>query len=211
MGTVFHEVMEDLNLKLLKGKVVEKNELEEIVIDYYKPMFDIKEDDEAFEEFKNNVEDYYYKYSINREVLESEFNFELFRDNYLLNGAIDLVYKDSNDEVVILDYKYAEYDEDHIGGYEKQSYIYTSALREIPEYKKYDIKKAIIHFVKSDYQHVVDIDEDLMEKEKKNLSVVADKIKDEVFEKEPEKLKNCEKCAYRTFCKPKEFAQELYG
>ena len=210
MGTVFHEVMEDLNLKLLKGKVVEKNELEEIVIDYYKPMFDIKEDDEAFEEFKNNVEDYYYKYSINREVLESEFNFELFRDNYLLNGAIDLVYKDSNDEVVILDYKYAEYDEDHIGGYEKQSYIYTSALREIPEYKKYDIKKAIIHFVKSDYQHVVDIDEDLMEKEKKNLSVVADKIKDEVFKKEPEKLKNCEKCAYRTFCKPKEFAQELY-
>lgn len=210
MGTVFHEVMEDLNLKLLKGKVVEKNELEEIVIDYYKPMFDIKEDDEAFEEFKNNVEDYYYKYSINREVLESEFNFELFRDNYLLNGAIDLVYKDSNDEVVILDYKYAEYDEDHIGGYEKQSYIYTSALREIPDYQKYDIKKAIIHFVKSDYQHVVDIDEDLMEKEKKNLSVVADKIKDEVFEKEPEKLKNCEKCVYRTFCKPKEFAQELY-
>ena len=210
MGTVFHEVMEDLNLKLLKGKVVEKNELEEIVIDYYKPMFDIKEDDEAFEEFKNNVEDYYYKYSINREVLESEFNFELFRDNYLLNGAIDLVYKDSNDEVVILDYKYAEYDEDHIGGYEKQSYIYTSALREIPEYKKYDIKKAIIHFVKSDYQHVVDIDENLMEKEKENLSLVADKIKDEEFNKEPEKIKNCEKCAYRTFCKPKEFAQELY-
>ena len=25
------------------------------------------------------------------------------------------------------------------------------------------------------------------------------------------KLKKCEKCSYRTFCKPKEFAQELYG
>ena len=210
LGTVFHEIMEDLNLKLLDGKVVEGDELEEIIIKYYKPMFDIKEDDAAFEEFKNHVVEYYKKYSVNREVLESEFNFELFRDNYLLNGAIDLVYKDSNDEVVILDYKYAEYDEDHIGGYEKQSYIYTSALREIPEYQKYDIKKAIIHFVKSDYEHVVNIDEEQMEKEKENLSVVADKIKDEVFEKEPEKLKNCEKCAYRTFCKPKEFAQELY-
>ena len=44
-----------------------------------------------------------------------------------------------------------------------------------------------------------------------NTKYVADKIKDEVFEKEPEKLKNCEKCAYRTFCKPKEFAHELYG
>ena len=211
MGTVFHEIMEDLNLKLLEGKIVDDNELDDIIINYYKPMFDIRENDEAFDEFKNNVKDYYHKYSINREVLESEFNFELFRDNYLLNGAIDLVYKDDNGEVVILDYKYAEYDEDHIGGYEKQSYIYTSALREIPEYQKYDIKKAIIHFVKSDYEHIVDIDEEKMEKEKENLSVVADKIKDEVFEKEPEKLKNCEKCAYRTFCKPKEFAHELYS
>ncbi|MBQ2962609.1 ATP-dependent DNA helicase [Methanobrevibacter sp.] len=210
MGTVFHEIMEDLNLKLLDGKVVDGEELEEIIIKYYKPMFDIKKDDDAFEEFKNHVKEYYNNYSVNREVLESEFKFELFRDNYLLNGAIDLVYKESNGEVVILDYKYAEYDENHIGGYEKQSYIYTSALREIPEYQKYDIKKAIIHFVKSDYQHVVNIDEELMEKEKENLSVVANKIKDEEFKKEPEKIKNCEKCAYRTFCKPKEFAHELY-
>ncbi len=211
LGTVFHEIMEDLNLKLLDGKIVDNDELEEIIIKYYKPMFDIKENDAAFEKFKKDVEDYYFNYSVNREVLESEFNFELFRDNYLLNGAIDLVYRDSDDEVVILDYKYAEYDEDHIGGYEKQSYIYTSALREIPEYQKYDIKKAIIHFVKSDYPHVVNIDEKIMEEEKENLSVVADKIRDEVFEKEPEKVKNCEKCAYRTFCKPKEFAHELYG
>lgn len=210
LGTVFHEIMEDLNLKLLEGKVVENDELEDIIIKYYKPMFDIKESDEAFDKFKKDVKDYYFNYSLNREVLESEFNFELFRDNYLLNGAIDLVYNDSDGEVVILDYKYAEYDEDHIGGYEKQSYIYTSALREIPEYKKYDIKKAIIHFVKSDYPHVVNIDERIMEEEKENLSVVADKIRDEIFEKEPEKVKNCEKCAYRTFCKPKEFAHELY-
>ena len=210
MGTVFHEIMEDLNLKLLEGKRVDNDELEEIIIKYYKPMFDIKKDDEEFEKFKKDVEDYYFNYSVNREVLESEFNFELFRDNYLLNGAIDLVYKDSDDEVVILDYKYAEFDEEHIGGYEKQSYIYTSALREIPEYQKYDIKKAIIHFVKSDYPHVVNIDEKTMEEEKENLSVVADKIKDEIFEKEPEKDKECAKCSYRTFCKPKEYAHELY-
>ena len=84
MGTVFHEIMEDLNLKLLEDKIVEGDELEEIIVKYYKPMFDLKEDDEAFEEFKNNVKEYYYEYSVNREVLESEFNFELFRDNYLL-------------------------------------------------------------------------------------------------------------------------------
>ena len=35
-------------------------------------------------------------------------------------------------------------------------------------------------------------------------------VKDEIFEKEPEKDDNCVKCSYRTFCKPKEYAHELY-
>ena len=47
--------------------------LSEIIIKYYKPMFDIKKDDDAFEEFKNHVKEYYDNYSVNREVLESEF------------------------------------------------------------------------------------------------------------------------------------------
>ena len=209
-GSVFHEIMEELNLKLLDGITVNNDELEEIIIKHYKPMFDINENDEEFEEFKNNVIDYYYKYSVNREVLEAEFDFELFRDNYLLNGAIDLVYRESDGEVVILDYKYAEFDENHIDGYIKQSYIYTSALREIPEYKKYDIKKALIHFVKGDYQYVVEIDESIMDDEKDHLSVIAGKIKDGVYEKEPEKPEECSRCSYRYFCKPKEFAHELY-
>lgn len=209
-GSVFHEIMEELNLKLLEGEIADNEKIDEIIIKHYKPMFDIKEDDSEFEEFRKHVRDYYRNYSIKREVLESEFNFELFRDNYVLNGAIDLVYKEDNGEVVILDYKYADYDEDHIDGYKKQSYIYTSALREIPEYEKYDIKKAYIHFVKSDTLYPVDIDEKVMEDEKENLSVVAGKIKDKIFLKEPEKPHECGRCSYRYFCKPKEFAQQLY-
>lgn len=209
-GSVFHEIMEELNLKLLDGITVSKEELEEIIINHYKPMFDIEEGDEEFKEFKNNVINYYYKYSVNREVLEAEFDFELLRDNYLLNGAIDLVYREENGEVVILDYKYAEFDENHIDAYVKQSYIYASALREIPEYEKYDIKKAIIHFVKGDKPYVVDIDEERMNNEKANLNVIAGKIKNDEYERKPEKAEECSRCSYRYFCKPKEYASQLY-
>ena len=215
-GSVFHNIMEELNLKLIEGEVVGKEELAEITEKHYKPMFDIEEDPKAYEEFKNNVEKYYKEYSVNRETLEAEFNFELFIDNYVLNGFIDLIYRDSNGELVVLDYKYAKYVEGHIDGYIKQSYIYTLALRQIPEFRDYKISKAIIHFVlgdeqsDKDYQYEVEIDEEVMQKELANLREVSSKISNGVFEKEPEKAENCKQCPYRSFCKSKEFAEELY-
>ena len=229
-GTVFHEIMQNLNLKLKDGEIVSEEKLAEITYDAYNQMFDIekayssseedlsKEDKQKiadYEEFKNNVKEYYYKFSVNREVLDAELDFELFRGNYILNGAIDLIYKDSDGELVVLDYKYAKYKPDHIDGYEKQSYIYASALKEIPEYEA-DIKKAIIHFVLGDddsdepYAYEVPIVESTMNEEKGRLKEVANKIYDEVYEKEPEKAEECNHCSYRYFCKPKQFARELY-
>ena len=229
-GSVFHNIMENLNRKLKDGKVVSNEELEKIIYDNYNSMFDIericsipKEDLSKenlqkindYEEFKANVEEYYDKYSVNREVLDAELDFELFRDDHILNGSIDLIYRESNGEVVSLDYKYAEYDEDHIDAYEKQAYIYASALREIPEYKDYDIKKAYIHFVlgdRKDNPYVVEIDENKMKEELNYISVVAREINNasDGFEKEPEKEGECVKCSYRYFCKPEDFAHELY-
>lgn len=209
-GTVFHEIMETVNLKLKDGQKVTDDELSQITYDTYKSMFDIEENPDEYEEFRENVFKYYNEYSINREVLEAELDFEIFKGDYLLNGAIDLIYKFSDDEIVILDYKYAQYDEDHINGYTKQLYIYASALREIPEYVNYKIKKAITHFVLDDYQHEVVIDDDVMNDEFARLNEVAGEISEGVFEKKPEKQENCMKCQYRYFCKPKEFAWQLY-
>ncbi len=208
-GSAFHEIMEKVNLMLIKGQTVSKEDLAEITQDCYNSMFDIEDNKEEFEEFKNNVENYYFKYSQKRETLEAEYDFELFIDNYILNGSIDLIYRDSDGELVILDYKYAEYDENHIDGYIKQSYIYALALSKIPEYGKL-IKKAIIHFVLSDYEYEVEIDEDVLAQEFENIRVVSENIRNGIFEKEPEKVEECAHCSYRYFCKPKEFAHELY-
>ena len=235
-GSVFHEIMEKLNQKLIKGETVSKEKLEYITTEHYKSMFDIEENKDEFEEFKKKVEEYYYKYSLNREVLAAEFDFELYIDDnllkkyedllkeygfdlkkphidFILNGAIDLIYKVSEDEIVILDYKYAEFDENHIGAYEKQSIIYALALNEIPDFKEEGkIKKAIIHFVKDDKQYEVEINERKIGKELAKICEVAKEIHDVTggFDKAPEKEEDCARCSYRTFCKPEKFAHELY-
>ena len=89
------------------------------------------------------------------------------------------------------------------------------ALSKVPEYGKL-VKKAIIHFVLGDginegaYQYEVEIDEETLKLQLADMDEVSKNIKEDIFEKEPEKIENCAECAYRYFCKPKEFAEELY-
>lgn len=198
-GTVFHEIMEKANLKLIEGEIISKDELINLTRETYSAMFNINENLEEFEEFKDNVINYYQKYSVNRDVLGAELDFEIDRDEYVLNGAIDLIYRTGENEITILDYKYAEYDEDHIDGYIKQSHIYMAAVKEIPEFKDYEVKEAIIHFVLSDYQHVVEANDEDIENELECLDEVAGKI---IEGKDfPKDFDDCDRCTYRIFCK----------
>lgn len=197
-GTAFHEIMEKVNLELLEGNEIGKDELLEITDEAYGSMFDIKENPEEYEEFRNNVIDYYNKYSINRDVLGAELDFEIDRGEYLLNGAIDLIYRTGENEIVILDYKYAEYDEDHIDGYIKQSHLYMAAVRQLPEFRDYTVKKAIIHFVLGDYQYEVEVNDDEINDELQKLDAVAENINE--GKKFPKVSNDCETCSYRIFC-----------
>lgn len=200
-GTVFHNIMEKANLKLIEGKVLSNEELTKLIFDNYKLKFDVNENPVEYEKFKNNVINYYEEYSLNREVLEAELDFEIERNNYLLNGAIDLIYKTGENEIVILDYKYAEYDKNHIDGYIKQAHLYAAAVRELPQFKDYNIKESIIHFVLNDHQHIVEINDNEINNELKCLDKVACDIlnPDKEFSKDSE---DCDRCSYRIFCKP---------
>ena len=112
-GSVFHEIMEKVNLDLLNGKIYSKKELEDITYETYNSMFNIggdfekykkehSEDYEKYLELIEKVPDYYERYTLNRKILEAEYDFELFVDNYILNGSIDLIYENSDGELVNL-------------------------------------------------------------------------------------------------------------
>ncbi len=199
-GTVFHDIMEKTNIQLMECKVLSEDNLIDLIRKEYSLKFDIDENPEEFEEFKRNVICYYNKYSVNREVLAAELDFEIDRDNYLFNGAIDLIYKTGENEIVILDYKYACSGEEKLDGYTKQLHLYAAALKELPEYKDYTIKKAITHFVRNDDPHEVEITDEIIRKELESLDNVACQINDSthLYVKDGD---NCEKCQYRAFCK----------
>ena len=199
-GTVFHDIMEKTNLMLMEGKVLSDEELIELTRKRYDAMFGSDVNPKEFEEFKNDVVNYYNKYSVNREVLDAELDFEIDRGDYLFNGAIDLIYKTGENEVVILDYKYAYSGEEKLGAYTKQLHLYAAALKELPEYNDFTVKKAITHFVRDDYPHEVEITDEVINDELDGLDKVAIGIGDpeHVYAKDAE---DCGKCAYRTFCK----------
>lgn len=200
-GTAFHNIMEKINLKLINNENISQKELNEMIRKEYSSMFDIDDDLAEYQKFKNNVINYFNEYSIKRDVLEAEYDFEIDRGEYIFNGSIDLIYKTGEKEIVLLDYKYAEYDEGHIDGYEKQLHLYSAALKVLPKYKDYKIKKAITHFVLGDYQHKVDITDEIIDDELKHLDEAAGEIK--VGTKFIKKFDTCDSCSYRSICSKK--------
>lgn len=198
LGTVFHEIMEKVNLKLKENQKVSDAELNEITEEVFTSMFDLKENQDKFKEIQKSVQDYYNNYSINREVLETELPFEIEHENYILNGAVDLIYKISDSEIGILDYKNAEHDDNKIAHYEKQLYIYASALKELSDFKDYEIREAITHFVKTDYQNTVEFTDEKINTQLNKLNDVALKIKNEEFPKKESGF--CKYCKFRVIC-----------
>ncbi|MBR4447918.1 ATP-dependent DNA helicase, partial [Methanobrevibacter sp.] len=198
LGTVFHEVMEIVNLKLKDNQKVTKDELKQITKEVYTSMFDIDQTQDEFDELEESVLNYYDTYSLNQEVVETELPFEIERDNYILNGAIDLIYRISDTEIGILDYKNAEHNDNKIAHYEKQLYIYASALKEMEDFKDFEIKTAITHFVKTDYKHEVEITDEKINTQLDKLNDVALKIKNDEFPKKESGF--CEWCKFRIIC-----------
>ncbi len=198
IGTVFHKIMDAVNLKLKNNEKISKEELMDITQDIYNSMFDINKTLKEFEKLNESILNYYDKYSLNHEVVESELPFELERDNYILNGAIDLIYKISDSEIAILDYKNAKHDDDKIAHYEQQLYIYASALKEMGEFDKYEIKKGITHFVKTDYRHEVDITDDKINNQLEELNKVALRIRNCEYPKR--KSEFCDVCKFKLIC-----------
>ena len=206
-GTAFHEIMETLNLKLIENQEISDEDLKEITHEAYQSLLDINENPTQFKKFEEDVTKYFNTYSKNRKVLESELDFEIDRGEYLLNGSIDLIYETGEKEIVILDYKYSKSGDEKLDAYTKQLHLYAAALKQLPEYQDYTIKKAITHFVMDDYPHEVEITDEIINSELEHLDRVADEIIN--LDEFPKESDECERCSYRVFCKKDEFPYEF--
>ena len=137
-------------------------------------------------------------------MIDSELKFSVERDEYILNGAIDLVYRINDDEIGILDYKNAKSNDYKIWSYSRQLYTYASALNELEDFKNKTISEAKIHFVESGVEDIK-INEDLIKDQENKLRDVAIKIENgeypKITELHPDREnKFCEYCEFKFIC-----------
>lgn len=203
-GTVFHNVMDIVNQELKHKRSIDDEDLDRTIRKVYSSLFDIDEDPEEFEKLKNDIIEYTRKQAVEYDVIDSELPFSVERDDYTLNGAIDLVYRINDDEIGILDYKNAEVNDYKIWSYSRQLYTYASALKELSEFSNCAITEAKIHFVKSGVEEIP-INDDLIKEQEDRLNETALKILDgkypKITELHPDREnKFCEFCEFKWIC-----------
>ena len=198
MGSIFHEIMEEINLKLKNNRTVDDEVLKKITKKVYSSYFDIKETKNQFEEISESVNRYFHDYSVNVDVLDTELPFEIENENFILNGAIDLVYRIDDGEIGILDYKNAEVDDSKIRKYTPQIITYALALSQLPGFEEEKVSEGIIHFVKSDKRLPVEINGEVMAGQLDDLNDIAIKIREEEFPKNHTGF--CSECKFKKIC-----------
>ena len=199
-GIIFHNILDEINQKLRFDIEPSEEEILEIIEKNYQTKFVITDEDEEYDELCDDILDYVDLYSEQFKVLDSEVPFFMEKDNYTLNGIIDLIYKIKDNEIGLLDYKNTDENISRYSNYAEQLKIYASALSQIKDFEKYDIKEAKVYAVKSGEDPVsINISEDDLNMQMDMLDEVALKIKRGKFNKN--KTSFCNSCKFSDICR----------
>ena len=199
-GIIFHNILDEINQKLRFDTELSEDEILEIIEKNYQTKFVITDDDEEFEELCDDILDYVDLYSEEFKVLDSEVPFFMEKDDYTLNGVIDLIYKIKDNEIGLLDYKNTDENLSRYSNYAEQLKIYASALSQIKDFEKYDIKEAKVYTVKSGNAPAgISISKDDLNMQMDMLDEVASKIKQGKFYKN--KTNFCNSCKFSDICR----------
>jgi len=116
-GNISHQILNKIHKDSIADKTGETLE-DGVSLDFIDAMIDEDEKELYLNEIEN-IKEYLDTFFKDIEVIESEFPFTIAKNNYIINGQIDLIYK-RNGSLGILDFKnkYA-IDEEEV----KNSYI----------------------------------------------------------------------------------------
>ena len=209
-GQVAHTILNLIHQKQIgyqkngEDQLTSKEEVQEIINRVKE--FNHNIDDEVGE--FNEIEEAIYKYWENYtpywnydgkcwEVLASEVPFTLIENDYDLEGKIDLIIKDKDsNDIILIDFKTtAETSQTKLKErYQKQLITYAMAIKQTPEYEKYNIKEAMIYSVKYSQPIPVPINDMDIDELTDSLNNTVEKILDGHFQKckDTSKCFNCE-------------------
>ena len=201
LGSLIHRCLDAINHKLKLNPNISEEEVIETCEKIYSSKFKIKEDDEDFDDFCDNILDYLDDFNENDlEVIDSEVPFSIEFDNFILEGKIDLIYRDG-DCIKVLDYKNTEYKQSNIPKYKSQLLTYILALENDPAYKDYSIntKQASIYLLQSNRHLELNIDDDVeISDQLDEMDRVSESINDNRFDSK--KSDSCNICEFKPYC-----------
>lgn len=196
-GNISHKIlnmihknsMADLKSEKVEGRTV-TDFIDDIIID--------EDEKELYQNEVENINEYMNTFFKDIEVVKSEFPFTIEKNNYIINGQIDLIYK-RNGTLGILDFK-NKYgiDKEEV---KKQLYVYLLALKLNPEFHSENIKEIAVYLLKAPKDNkllIFDIDEEYLNKFQNKIVSVAQNINNNIFEKK--QTKDCDNCSFSFVC-----------
>ncbi|MBC2856437.1 ATP-dependent helicase [Cetobacterium sp. 2A] len=205
-GTLVHQTIENINKDVIFSKKIDIDifKIEEWYYENYeilKKNERITLDEESLKLGLNQVLDYFKNgKEFLRNAIAAEEQVFLIRENYIIEGKIDLIVKE-NDEYKVIDFKTGNFHKDLTveKNHRKQLEIYSYLLS-----KKLgvEIKTGILYYTKNIENPIVEIDinQSSVNKTLMEFDKSIEKIEAKNFEKINSDSKKCEKCEFRHYC-----------
>ena len=209
-GQVAHTILNLIHQKQIgyqknnEDQFTSKEEIQEIInrVKEFNQNIDeevgeFNEIEDAIYRYWDNYNPYWHYAGKNWEILASEVPFTLIEKDYDLEGKIDLIIKDKDsNDIILIDFKTtSETSQTKLKErYQKQLLTYAMAIKQTPEYEKYNIKEAMIYSVKFSQAISVPVNDVDIEKLTNSLNDTVEKILAGNFQrcKDTSKCFNCE-------------------
>ncbi len=100
MGSAIHNAFNKVNIAKIDNPDISQEECDLIIEDVFMSTSNISKDKDELEMFKDNIYAFYDEIG-DVELLESEYNFNIFEEGFNVVGSIDLIYKKDGDIYII--------------------------------------------------------------------------------------------------------------
>lgn len=171
----------------------------ENILDYTINLYKIKKEYESYKILKNILE-FWKTYGQNYDILKSQINLSLRLEYCDLNGIIDLIIKENDDEISIVQFISSD-DKVKINKMQYEFYLhyYYYILQQYDEFKDYKLKNIIVHSLVNNKKYEFSYNVKNEVKLLSYLNLITENIVNEKFKKTE---RNCKFCPYATMiCK----------
>ena len=202
IGVLVHNTINDIHQNILKKRIVTKDSVKNIMAKNYKQLknslginLELLEKKEAFEDVHFYIE----KESESLlNIKDSELNLAVVREEYILNGILDLMRKNNHDYDIV-DFKTSLVKSEEIPAtYRKQLLVYGFLATE----SGYSIKNLELHYtsLREDIKQKFLYEEKEVKKVLEQFDDIVKKILNKDFFTTIKSEKKCENCQFFHYC-----------